>query len=170
MNTHQRNVAAAKAANVSTRETHELIASDKVEGTNVYRSNGDKVGHIERIMIDKRSGQAAYAVMNFGGFLGIGEDSYPLPWSVLTYNTRLGGYEVNVTDEQLKGAPKYRRDDTWWEKSDATATAPSTATGALRRTGSERTGIGAQAPRRNRLPSGSPASGREAVLAIPRRA
>ena len=70
-------------------------------------------------MIDKRSGKAAYAVMNFGGFLGIGEDSYPLPWSVLTYNTRLGGYEVNVTDEQLKGAPKYRRDDTWWEKSDA---------------------------------------------------
>ncbi|HET7715888.1 MAG TPA: PRC-barrel domain-containing protein [Bauldia sp.] len=120
MNTYQRNVAAAATVgDVTTRETHELIASDKVEGTNVYRSNGDKIGYIERIMLDKRSGKAAYAVMNFGGFLGIGEDSYPLPWSVLTYNTRLGGYEVNVTDEQLKGAPKYRRDDTWWEKSDA---------------------------------------------------
>ena len=71
-------------------------------------------------MLDKRSGKAAYAVMNFGGFLGIGEDSYPLPWSVLTYNTELGGYEVNVTDEQLKGAPKYRRDDLSWEKSDET--------------------------------------------------
>lgn len=114
MNTHQRNV----AADVTTRETHELIASDKVEGTNVYRSNGDKVGHIERIMIDKRSGKAAYAVMNFGGFLGIGEDSYPLPWSVLTYNTSLGGYEVNVTDEQLKGAPHYRRDEAYWDKAD----------------------------------------------------
>ena len=116
MNTHQPNIAAA--GDVATRETHELIASDKVEGTNVYRSNGDKIGRVERIMLDKRSGKAAYAVMNFGGFLGMGEDSYPLPWSVLTYNTDLGGYEVNVTDEQLKGAPKYRRDDMSWEKAD----------------------------------------------------
>jgi hypothetical protein len=116
MNTHTGTVA---SADVATRETHEMIASDKVEGTSVYRSNGDKVGYIERIMIDKRSGKAAYAVMNFGGFLGIGEESYPLPWSVLTYNTELGGYEVNVTDEQLKGAPKYRRDELWWEKPDA---------------------------------------------------
>jgi hypothetical protein len=115
MTKHQRNV----AADTSVRETRDLIASDKVEGTNVYRSNGDRVGHIERIMIDKRSGKAAYAVMNFGGFLGIGEDSYPLPWSVLTYNTKLGGYEVNVTDEQLKGAPHYRRDEAFWDKADA---------------------------------------------------
>lgn len=92
---------------------HGLIASDRVEGTNVYRSNGDKIGHIERIMIDKRTGQAAYAVMNFGGFLGIGADSYPLPWSVLTYNTKLGGYEVNVTEDQLKGAPKVGREENW---------------------------------------------------------
>ena len=54
------------------RETHDLIGSDRVEGTNVYRSNGDKIGSIERIMIDKYSGQVAYAVMSFGGFLGIG--------------------------------------------------------------------------------------------------
>lgn len=91
------------------RETHDLIASDKVEGTNVYRSNGDHIGHIERVMIDKRSGKVAYAVMNFGGFLGIGEESYPLPWSVLTYNERLGGYEVNIGEEQLRGAPHYAR-------------------------------------------------------------
>ena len=101
-----------KAAGMSTLP-HELIASDRVEGTNVYRSDGTKIGHIERIMIDKRSGQAAYAVMNFGGFLGLGEDSYPLPWSVLTYNTALGGYEVNVTDEQLKNAPRLRADESW---------------------------------------------------------
>jgi hypothetical protein len=110
MNQMQRGVSAAPDTAAS---AHGLIASDRVEGTNVYRSSGDKIGHIERIMIDKKSGRAAYAVMNFGGFLGLGEDSYPLPWSVLTYNTRLGGYEVNVTDEQLKGAPKYRRDEEW---------------------------------------------------------
>jgi hypothetical protein len=96
-----------------TRETGTLIGSDKVEGTEVYRSNGDKVGTIERVMIDKRSGQVAYAVMSFGGFLGIGEDYYPLPWSLLTYNERLGGYEVNVTEDQLRRAPKYGTHESW---------------------------------------------------------
>jgi hypothetical protein len=95
------------------RETSALIASDKVEGTAVYRSNGEKVGRIERVMIDKRSGKVAYAVMSFGGFMGIGEDYYPLPWSLLTYNPKLEGYEVNIRDEQLKGAPKYSRHENW---------------------------------------------------------
>jgi sporulation protein YlmC with PRC-barrel domain len=95
------------------RETSNLIGSDKVEGTPVYRSNGDNVGQIERVMIDKLSGKVAYAVMSFGGFLGIGEDHYPLPWSVLTYNPALGGYEVNITEQQLKNAPRYSRHDNW---------------------------------------------------------
>jgi sporulation protein YlmC with PRC-barrel domain len=95
------------------RETGSLIASDKVEGTNVYRSNGESVGEIERVMIDKRSGKVAYAVMSFGGFLGIGEDYYPLPWSRLTYNERLGGYEVNINEDELKNAPKYGRQQSW---------------------------------------------------------
>jgi len=101
------------AADPSVRETFNLIASDKVEGTPVYRSNGDKVGTIQRVMIDKRSGKVAYAVMTFGGFLGIGDDHYPMPWAVLTYSERLGGYEVNITDAQLKGAPKFRSADDW---------------------------------------------------------
>jgi len=103
-------------AAAETRETASLIGSDKVEGTNVYRSNGDKIGAIERIMIDKQSGKVGYAVMSFGGFLGIGHDHYPVPWSLLTYNTRLGGYEVNISDQQLKGAPSYSNDNDWdWE-------------------------------------------------------
>ena len=98
------------------RETASLIGSDKVEGTPVYRSNGDRVGQVERVMIDKLSGKVAYAVMSFGGFLGLGEDHYPVPWSLLTYNTKLGGYEVNISDDQLRGAPGYTRDDDWdWE-------------------------------------------------------
>src|SRR3954468_12527852 len=68
---------------------------------------------IERIMIDKISGKVAYAVMSFGGFVGIGEDYYPLPWSLLTYNTRLEGYEVNVSEQQLNGAPKYSKYESW---------------------------------------------------------
>ena len=96
-----------------TRETVSLIGSDKVEGTYVYRSNGENVGTIQRVMIDKRSGKVAYAVMSFGGFMGIGEDYYPLPWNRLTYNERLGGYEVNISEAQLKGAPKYGQHQNW---------------------------------------------------------
>jgi hypothetical protein len=95
---------------------HDLIGSDRVEGTNVYRSDGTKIGEIERIMVDKYSGQVAYAVMSFGGFLGIGEDHYPIPWQRLTYNERLGGYEVNLTDSQLENAPKYATGEEWkWD-------------------------------------------------------
>lgn len=90
---------------VAVRETANLIASDKVEGTPVRRSNGDKIGTIERVMIDKISGRVAYAVMSFGGFLGIGDDYRALPWSVLHYNTNLDAYEFNLTDDQLRGAP-----------------------------------------------------------------
>ena len=96
-----------------TRETVNLIASDKVEGTPVYRSNGERVGEIKRIMIDKISGKVAYAVMSFGGFMGIGEDYYPLPWSLLSYNPELEGYEVNLSESQLKNAPRYSKHENW---------------------------------------------------------
>ena len=104
---------ASRDSTLDKRETSSLIGSDKVEGTPVYRSNGERVGTIERVMIDKLSGKVAYAVMSFGGFMGIGEDYYPLPWSLLTYNERLDGYEVNIGEEQLKGAPKYSRHESW---------------------------------------------------------
>lgn len=95
------------------RETVALIGSDKVEGTAVYGSNGEKMGSIERVMIEKRSGRVSYAVLSFGGFLGIGDDHYPLPWQSLTYNTELGGYQVAITNDQLQDAPRYSRSATW---------------------------------------------------------
>lgn len=95
------------------RETSELIGSDKVEGTNVYGSNGDKMGSIERVMLGKTSGKVSYAVLSFGGFMGIGDDHYPLPWESLTYNTELGGYQVAISADQLKGAPSYGRNEEW---------------------------------------------------------
>jgi PRC-barrel domain len=98
---------------LETKETHSLIASDKVEGTAAYRSNGEKIGKIQRVMIGKQSGKVGYAIMSFGGFMGIGEDYYPLPWSLLTYNPRLEGYEVNISEDQLNGAPKYSTHDSW---------------------------------------------------------
>jgi len=89
----------------SVRETTRLIASDKVEGTSVYNSNGDSLGTIEHVMIDKLSGKVAYAAMSFGGFLGMGSEYRAMPWSALRYNESLGGYELNVTEDQLRNAP-----------------------------------------------------------------
>ncbi|WP_077037144.1 PRC-barrel domain-containing protein [Pelomonas sp. KK5] len=83
------------------------ISSKKVEGTNVYNPNGDKLGSIEDVMIDKRSGHVRYAALEFGGFLGMGTDRYPLPWSMLTYDTNLDGYVVPIAKAQLDNAPHY---------------------------------------------------------------
>jgi sporulation protein YlmC with PRC-barrel domain len=84
-----------------------VISSDKVEGTAVYNPDGDKLGSIDDLMIDKRSGQVRYAALEFGGFLGMGTDRYPLPWSMLKYDTGLDGYVVPLQKEQLDKAPKY---------------------------------------------------------------
>jgi hypothetical protein len=97
---------------VATDETHSLIASDKVEGTAVYNRQGEKLGSIHTLMIDKISGKVAYAVMSFGGFMGIGDRYHPLPWSVLTYDTGKGGYTVDLDRSTLEGAPTYASGET----------------------------------------------------------
>ena len=99
------------------RETDSLIGSDKVEGTAVYGADDKRIGDVERVMIDKISGKVAYAVLSFGGFLGLGEDYYPVPWSTLTYDTNLGGYRTNLTADKLKNAPKYTESTGWnWSR------------------------------------------------------
>ncbi len=84
-----------------------VISSDRVEGTSVYNTAGDKLGSIDDLMIDKVSGQVNYAVLEFGGFLGIGTDRYPIPWSLLKYDTSQDGYVVPLDKSTLEGAPKY---------------------------------------------------------------
>ncbi|MEZ5667070.1 MAG: PRC-barrel domain-containing protein [Alphaproteobacteria bacterium] len=96
-------------ANIGTQ-----ISSDQVEGTDVYGPDGEKIGKIDRVMIEKTSGKVTYAVMTFGGFLGFGEEEYPLPWATLRYDTRLNGYIANVTADQVKTAPVYATDDEVW--------------------------------------------------------
>jgi sporulation protein YlmC with PRC-barrel domain len=87
-----------------------LIAADKVSGTNVYNLAGDKLGSVDDIMIDKISGRAIYAVLSFGGFLGMGEKYHPLPWATLKYDAQMGGYVINLDKKQLESAPSYDRD------------------------------------------------------------
>lgn len=89
-------------------ETDRLIASDKVEGTRVYSRQGDKLGTVMNFMVDKRTGKADYAVMEFGGILGIGSEYYPIPWDMLDYDPKQGGYVVDITKEKLENAPRYR--------------------------------------------------------------
>lgn len=92
----------------ATNETNRLIASDKVEGTSVFDDGGSKLGTVRNFMVDKKSGKAEYAVLQFGGLFGIGSDYYPIPWAMLTYDTSLGGYVVDLDKEQLENAPRYR--------------------------------------------------------------
>ena len=95
-----------------------LISSEDVQGTNVYGPDMKKIGEVDHMMIDKQSGKVTYAVMSFGGFLGLGHSHYPLPWGALKYNTEAGGYQISVSEAQLKDAPQFS-DDSWsnreWE-------------------------------------------------------
>ncbi len=88
-------------------ETMSLIASDKVEGPAVFNRAGEKLGSIHNFMVNKQSGQVEYAVLSFGGVLGMGTDFYPLPWESLTYDTAQGGYLVDIDKETLQSAPHY---------------------------------------------------------------
>ncbi|MBE9603429.1 PRC-barrel domain-containing protein [Acetobacteraceae bacterium H6797] len=103
----------APDGNVARKETTSLISSDKVEGTSVYDPAGNKLGSIHSVMIGKMDGKVAYAVLSFGGFLGMGTDHYPIPWERLRYDTRLDGYVTDLSKAQLEGAPKYTATEAW---------------------------------------------------------
>ena len=90
-----------------TDETDRLISSDKVNGTSCYNRNGDNIGTIDHLMIDKVSGQVEYAVMSTGGFLGIGENYSPVPWDSLVYDVNLGGYVMDTDRARLEKAPRF---------------------------------------------------------------
>ncbi len=91
--------------------TGNLINAEKVHGTDVYNMAGEKLGTIEDLVLDKINGSVQFAVLSFGGLLGLGDKHYPLPWSALNYDTRQGGYVVNLSKEQLQNAPAYEADE-----------------------------------------------------------
>lgn len=97
----------ARGDDTSLSETRSLIAASKVNGTSVYNRQGDSIGSIYDVMIDKRSGKVDYAIMSFGGFLGLGEHYHPLPWHLLQYDQRQGGYVVDIDRDRLEGGPSY---------------------------------------------------------------
>src|SRR5262245_46893145 len=106
--------------NVMSRATahpdHQCISSDDVQGTEVYGADSKHIGEIDHLIIDKISGRVAYAVMSFGGFLGLGHSHYPIPWGALTYDPSLGGFRTNITEQQLRDAPEFS-DVSWQDRS-----------------------------------------------------
>ena len=102
-----------------THGNHAMVSSSDVNGTEVFSPSGENIGTIDHLMIDKQSGRVAYAVMGFGGFLGMGEEHHPVPWSKLSYDPSRGGFSTDITREQLEGAPN--RPNEWaadrkWEE------------------------------------------------------
>jgi sporulation protein YlmC with PRC-barrel domain len=96
---------------MQTNSAINVISSDKVEGTSVYNTTGEKLGSIDDLMIDKITGQVRYAVLEFGGFLGMGTDRYPLPWEMLKYDMSVSGYVVPLDKARLENAPRYPEND-----------------------------------------------------------
>ena len=103
----------------ATRSGNSLISTQDVQGTQVFSPDGSHIGDIDHMMIEKISGKVAYAMMSFGGFMGMGTSLYPVPWGALQYDTGMGGYRTNITEAQLQNAPSYG-DNSWadrkWEE------------------------------------------------------
>ena len=92
-----------------------LISSEDVQGTEVYGAGDKAIGGIDHLLIEKVSGRVTYAVMSFGGFLGLGHSHYPIPWAALKYDTNLGGYRTGITEGRLRDAPEFS-DDSWEDR------------------------------------------------------
>ena len=89
----------------------QAIAASRVIGTDVYNMQGEHIGDIEDVMLDKTSSNIMFAVISFGGFLGIGEKYHAIPWSSLDYDPERGGYVVPFTRQKLEAAPVYDLND-----------------------------------------------------------
>jgi sporulation protein YlmC with PRC-barrel domain len=93
-----------------------LIGAGAISGTAVYDTAGAKLGTVHDVMIDRLSGKVEYAILSFGGFLGLGSQHYPLPWHTLTYDEARGGYVVDIDPGVLHAAPSYDPEDiSAWE-------------------------------------------------------
>ena len=95
----------------TTTSIHPLISAHRVNGAEVYNTAGEKLGKVEDVAIEKVSGKVAYAILSFGGFLGLGERYYPVPWSLLDYDVDKGGYVVPLDKAQVENAPSFEARD-----------------------------------------------------------
>ncbi len=92
-------------------EIRQLVRSDDVQGTDVFRASGEKLGSIDCVMIDKQKRNLAYAVLSVGGLLGLGEKHHPLPWQSLSYDKAKDVSVVRLSKYELKSAPNLNSGD-----------------------------------------------------------
>ena len=97
-------------ATTDTRETSRLISAEKVGGTPVENPQGESLGHINDVMIDKVSGQVGYAVLKYGSLLGLGGKLFAVPWDILKYRTARNAYVIDVPQDRLANAPSFTED------------------------------------------------------------
>src|SRR5919112_2544559 len=100
--------------NSSPHPAKRVIESGRVEGTAVYDPAGKRIGTIQQMLIEKVSGRVLYVDITFGGFLGLGAHHHTIPWEKLAYDTRLGGYHTDITEEQARAAPAFYGDGEVW--------------------------------------------------------
>lgn len=96
-----------------------LMGADTLLGNDVYNRQEEDLGDIKEIMLDMRSGKVAYAVLSFGGFLGMGEKLFAVPWKALTLDTVNKRFILNVEKDRLENAPGFDKDD-WPDMADST--------------------------------------------------
>lgn len=89
----------------------EIMAASSFEGETVVNGQGETLGEVEEIMLDVRSGRIAYALMSVGGFLGVGEKYFAVPWSALTLDTGHKHFVLDVDKDRLKNAHGFDKDD-----------------------------------------------------------
>jgi sporulation protein YlmC with PRC-barrel domain len=97
----------------------ELMGADTLNGNDVYNQNGDDLGDIKEIMLDMRTGRVSYAVLSYGGFLGMGDKLFAVPWSALILDTVNKRFTLNVEKDRLENAPGFDPDK-WPNMADAT--------------------------------------------------
>ena len=90
-----------------TEPTNLLLGSNKVDTSKVVSRDGDALGYVSTLMINKRTGQSTYAVLSLGGFLGMGKSYYPLPFELLSYDPVADGYIVTIDRRVLEGGPSW---------------------------------------------------------------
>lgn len=104
----------ASAATAGRRPPHRMISSSRVIGAAVFDMDGLSKGEIRDLSIDKASGQVAYALIAYGGFLGLAEHIFPAPWMLLRYDAELDGYRLPFGREAAKAAPGLTLEDAEW--------------------------------------------------------
>ena len=96
-----------------------LMGADTLMGEDVYIQRGEDLGDIKEIMLDMNNGKVAYAVLSFGGFLGMGDKLFAVPWNALTLDTENKRFILDVDKDRLESAPGFDKDD-WPDMADPT--------------------------------------------------